>query len=545
MSNASGQAHYWMMFHSTKGYCTEKPSSGSHTNNNFEAFYKLMSRLLALLLWFGFSLAQSAFIVTPQGRLHGNLNESAGIASFLGIPYAKAERWKAPQAVERLEGLFDATKPGFACPQRGVFTTRLGGSIAPIGEDCQNLAVWMPTAAPPAGGYPVMVWIHGGSFTGGGWSEPLYDGTVLASKGVIVVGINYRLGSLGWLALPELQKEGGGTGNYGLMDMIAALGWVQRNIAAFGGNPDNVTLFGQSAGGMGVCTLLAAPKAQGLFHKAIIQSGGCEYIKTLEQGFRWGDEWAKLWGCTASDLACLRAVPLERLFAPEDRSLTTLLARAPAGEFGDGPWKPHVDGVNLKKVPLQALRDGDAAGIPLMVGATAQEAWAERFIGPQGWEDFGQKVEEKLRGKGQQAISLYQNLYSNPAEAWAYFQTDRILLCSTFLAGGAQMRNVETYGYVFSWGSPDWPILGSFHGIELPLLFGTERSWPNAALFLSAQAVAETRSTAQAMQSYWTEFAKSGVLLGWPQLVTGKAMDFGVQTKPTASPLETRCGLWR
>lgn len=512
-----------------------------------------MHRLLALFLLIGVALGQSAFIHTPQGRLRGGLNQEAGVAFFLGIPYARAERWKAPQAVERLGSLpgelFDATRPGPSCPQRGVFTTRLGGYIPPFSEDCLNLGVWMPTAAPPPGGYPVMFWVHGGSYVGGSWSEPLYDGTALASKGVVVVGINYRLGSLGWLALPDLQIEAkdGSAGNFGLLDMVAALRWVRRNVAAFGGSPENVTVFGQSAGGMAACTLMASPKAQGLFHKAIVKSGGCEYVRTLEQGFAWGEEWARLWGCSGSDLDCLRRLPLERLFAPEDRSIGALLQRAPAGEFGDGPWKPHLDAVNLAKVPLEALRGGEAAGIPLMVGATAQEGWSERFIGPQNWEDFGRGVEEKLRrpGVAARAVGLYRARYENPAEAWAYFQTDRILLCPTFLGGAAQMRNVETYGYLFSWVSPDLPILGSLHGIDLPLLFGTERSWPNTLLFLSSRAYDETRQTAEAMQTYWTEFARTGFLRDWPELVTGRAMEFGTQIRVIDSPLETRCGLWR
>jgi para-nitrobenzyl esterase len=508
-----------------------------------------MRGMLALAVLLGIAHGHSVLVLTPQGRLQGGLNEKAQVAYFLGIPYAKAERWKAPQPVLRLEGVFQATQPGHACPQRGVFTTRLGGYIPPQSEDCLNLGVWMPLAAPPPEGYPVMVWIHGGSYTGGSWAEPLYDGTALASQGAVVVGFNYRLGSLGWLALPELQNESPArsTGNYGLLDMLEALRWVQRNIAAFGGNPNNVTLFGQSAGGMAVCTLLATSSARGLFHKAILQSGGCTYVRTLEQGFQAGRQWAAGLGCKADDLACLRQIPLERLFPPEDRSIGALLQRVEAGEFSEGPWKPHLDGVLLSKVPLQALRDGDAAGIPFVVGATAQETWGERFAGPSSWAEFAKRVEEKLPGKGTEAAGLYQRRYASPAEAWAYFQTDRILLCPTLVAGVAQADHAPTYAYIVRWVSPVLEVLGSFHGIELPLLFGTERSWPSLALFLTAEAMDRSRPVARQLQSQWLNFATTGepFWLGWPEMKSGYAMGFDTQSGLMPDPYQERCGLFR
>ncbi|AWR85704.1 carboxylesterase/lipase family protein [Meiothermus taiwanensis] len=500
------------------------------------------------VLW-GMAWGHPVFVLTPQGRLQGGYNPQAQVAYFLGIPYARAERWKAPRPVLRLEGVFKATQPGPACPQRGVFTTRLGGYLPPQSEDCLNLGVWMPMAAPPPEGYPVMVFIHGGSYTGGSWAEPLYDGTALASQGVVVVGFNYRLGSLGWLALPALRHEDphGSTGNYGLLDMLEALRWVQRNIAAFGGNPENVTLFGQSAGGMAVCTLLAAPAARGLFHKAIIQSGGCGYVRTLEQGLAWGVRWAAQMGCEAGDLACLRRLPLERLFPPEDRSIGALLQRVEAGEFAEVPWKPHLDGVWLKKLPLQALREGDAAGVPLLVGATAQETWGERFVGPSDWAGFVKRVEEKLPGQGARAEQLYRARSASPAEAWAYFQTDRILLCPTLAAGAAQAAHAPTYSYLVDWASPVLEGLGSFHGIELPLLFGTERSWPALALFLTQEALESSRPLAQALQAQWLNFARTGepFLLGWPETRAGYAMGFSAQPGRIPDPYPERCGLFR
>jgi len=508
-----------------------------------------MRWMLVLAVLLGIAHGHAVFVLTPQGRLQGGLNQKAQVAYFLGIPYAQAVRWKAPQPVLRLQGVFKATQPGYACPQRGVFTTRLGGYIPPQSEDCLNLGVWMPLAPPPPEGYPVMVWVHGGSYTGGSWAEPLYDGTALASQGVVVVGFNYRLGSLGWLALPGLQREDprGSTGNYGLLDMLEALRWVERNIAAFGGNPDNVTLFGHSAGGMAVCTLLAVPEARELFHKAIIQSGGCEYVRTLQQGFAWGERWATQMGCPAGDLACLRQIPLERLFPPEDRSIGALLQRVEAGEFAEEPWKPHLDGVWLHKTPLQALREGVAAGIPLIVGAATQETWGDRLSGPSDWAGFARLVETRLPGRGARARQLYQARYASPAEAWAYFQTDRTLLCPTLAAGAAQAEHAPTYSYLVGWVSPVLEVLGSFHGIELPLLFGTELSWPSLALFLSAEAMDTSRPLARALQSQWINFARTGepFLQGWPETRSGYAMGFEARPGLIPDPYRERCGLFR
>jgi para-nitrobenzyl esterase len=508
-----------------------------------------MRLMVVLGVLLGAALGQSAFVLTPQGRFLGGINEKAQVAYFLGIPYARAERWKAPQPVMRLQGVFRATQPGHACPQRGVFTTRLGGYIPPQSEDCLNLGVWTPMAAPPAEGYPVMVWIHGGSFTGGSWAEPVYDGTSLAAQGVVLVGFNYRLGSLGWLALPALRAESpeGSTGNHGLLDMLEALRWVQRNIAAFGGNPDNVTLFGQSAGGMAVCTLLATQAARGLFRKAIIQSGGCEYVRTLEQGFQAGRQWAEQLDCNADDLVCLRQIPLERLFPPEDRSIGALLRRLEAGEFAEVPWKPHLDGVWLNKLPLRALRDGDAAGIPLIVGATAQETWGERFAGPSTWDEFVRRVEKRLPGTGSRAARLYQARHPDPTEAWAYLQTDRILLCPTLAAGEAQSDHAPSYAYLVRWVSPVLGFLGSFHGIELPLVFGTETSWPSLVLFLTLEAMDTSRPLAHQLQSQWINFATTGQpsILGWPEIKSGYAMGFDTQSGLIPDPFAERCALFR
>jgi para-nitrobenzyl esterase len=502
---------------------------------------------IALILLCSVGLAQPAFLVTPQGSLRGGVNEAAQVAYFLGIPFARAERWKAPQPMG-WQGMLEASRSTTSCPQRGVFSTRLGGYIPPYNEDCLNLGVWMPLGSPPAEGWPVMVWIHGGSFTGGSWAEPVYDGTALAARGVMVVGINYRLGPLGYLNLPGLKAESpdGSVGNYGLLDQIEGLKWVQQNIRAFGGDQENVTVFGQSAGAMSICTLLAAPRAKGLFHKAIIMSGGCGYVRTLEEDAERTLRWAEAMGCKGAELSCLRLVPLERMFPPEGSVLDNAVQRVEAGGFFASPWKPHIDGVILPEPPLQSLSKGAARGISVLAGGTIQEAWGDVLRGPGNWEDFVSRVEEVQTGGGAKALTLYQPLYPNPAEAWAYFQGDRILLCPSLEAARVQAAFAPSYGYVVSYTSPVLPILGSFHGIDMPLVFGSYQVWPNVLLFLTQEAMQEAQELGGRQQRQWTDFAKGET--GWPRLpeyASGQLLHIGQKLGLRANEYEQRCGLFR
>ncbi|MER3480540.1 MAG: carboxylesterase [Meiothermus sp.] len=502
--------------------------------------------LWPLLILLGFAQAQSLYLFSPQGPLRGGVNEALGVGYFLGIPYAKAERWKAPVPAPGWTEVREARHFGNACPQRGVFTTRLGGYLPPKSEDCLNLNVWMPLAAPPAGGWPVLVWIHGGSFSGGGSGEAVYDGSRLAAGGAVVVSLNYRLGPLGWLVLPALRAEDpqGSVGNYGLLDQLEALRWVQRSIRAFGGNPQNVTVFGQSAGGMSVCDLLASPKGQGLIHKAILMSGSCTFVRGLEVDFKFGAEWAQAMGCPQADPACLRQVPLARMYPPEGSVLEGVVQRVESGGFEQSPWKPHLDGVVLDEVPLQALKEGRAAGIPLLAGGTRQELWGELLSAPGDWAGFEERAERVLAGKGQAARALYQGLYTSPREAWAYFQTDRVLLCPSLEAARLQGQWALTYGYLVSYRSPVFPDLGSFHGIELPLLFGTQNTWPAQAIFLTAQAYQESLPISRELQQRWLEFARTGQP-GWLPYDSGKVLEVGSGLRVIDNPYDERCGLFR
>lgn len=506
-----------------------------------------MWRILVIGFLLPVAFAQSFYISTPAGPLRGGVNEAFKVAYFLGIPYAKAARWKRPVMVTEWEGVLEATRPGPACPQRGSLASRLGGFLPPQSEDCLNLNIWMPVAKPPAGGWPVMVFVHGGSFTNGSGAEQIYDGTSLAMRGAVVVTINYRLGVLGFLALPAFQAEDQdrSAGNYGLLDQLEALAWVRRNIGFFDGNPGNVTLFGHSAGGMSVCALLASPLSKGLFHKAILQSGGCEYVKTLAQGFKSGLQIAGALGCPGGDAACLRALPLASFFPPADLDIGTALRSLESVGFASGPYKPHVDGYVLNKMPLDALRQGAAQGMPLIAGATSQETWGDVPAGPGDWASWLERAKPVLNDRAEEGLKVYQRRYPDPREAWAYFQSDRTLVCPSLEAARAQSRYAPTYAYLVTYVSPVFPQLGSFHGIEIPLLFGTEATWPFWMLFSTAPALEQGQLLAKELQERWTNFARSGDPGGWPSYQSGSALRIDTTLSVIPDPLVERCAMFQ
>ena len=239
-----------------------------------------MCALVSAGLLVGFSTMTNADplkVKTEQGKVVGKTINNGKVRAFMGLPYAAPPvgdlRWKAPQPPAKWKGDRDATKYGAHCAQGRVFDDMVFQDAGPS-EDCLFLNVYVPADAKEKSKLPVMFWIHGGGYSGGGSSEPRHNGDFLPTKGVVVVTINYRLGVFGFLVTDELAKEGNGSaGNYGLLDMVAALQWVKSNIGKFGGDPGNVTIFGESAGSFAVSTLMASPMSQGLFHKAIGESG--------------------------------------------------------------------------------------------------------------------------------------------------------------------------------------------------------------------------------------------------------------------------------
>jgi len=327
---------------------------------------KFRAASLALLLFCLPGLARAAVVTVEGGALSGT--EANGIRIWRNIPYAAAPvgplRWAPPAPVVPWSGERDASRNGVSCiqPMNPDGSPNSGSANGPMSEDCLQLNVFAPANAKKA---PVMVWLHGGSHRyGAGW---IYDGSNFARDGVILVSLNYRLGPMGYFAHPALTAEAGSgpVGNYGLMDQLAALAWVKRNIAAFGGDPKKVTLFGESAGGGSTLAILATPKAKGLFRAAIVQSGGGWSRETgLADREAEGVKTATALGLTSPTTEALRAVPAEAL------------SQAATGSFG-----PFVDGKLLPRTPTQAFATGKAIAVPLIIGSNSGEDSLMRELG--------------------------------------------------------------------------------------------------------------------------------------------------------------------
>lgn len=500
---------------------------------------------LTLLLG-GWALGQTLWAHTPLGQAEGRLER--GAIAFYGLPYAEAGRFQAPRPVAAWPK--GVGREPVACPQTPGTLQQLGSPLPPQREECLALNLYLPPRLPPPEGFPVMVWIHGGGFTSGSGGEPLYEGHRLAQEGVIVAAPNYRLGPLGFLALPALAREDPkAVGNYGLLDLLEALRFLKDHIRYFGGDPHNITLFGESAGGMLVCTLLALPEARGLFHKAILQSGGCGYVRPLEVDFPLGRAWARARGCDPEDLACLRGLPLAQVFpdTPPLEASLNLLSRPVS--FRETPFKPHLSPL-LPQDPREALRQGSARGVPLIAGANLEEVdfpALQGLLSPISWQGVRANLEALgLAPEGAEALlAHYRKRTPDPKAAWRELQTDLTLLCPSLQAARLQAPHAPTYAYLFTFRVPGFENLGAFHGLELAPLFGNLQAPPLWPLFLAEEAKAKTEALGQRMRRYWTSFAREGVPRGWPRWPThGEGLLLRLDEPPglLPDPYEERCG---
>ncbi|MDR6216766.1 carboxylesterase family protein [Deinococcus soli (ex Cha et al. 2016)] len=459
--------------------------------------------LAALLGTGGWAAGQTAgTVATSQGPVQGVTK--GAVTQYLGLPYAAPptgpNRWRPPQAGPTWTAPRAADQLGSACAQ--VISALFAGPGEQVGdvkgqEDCLFLNVYVPQGR--AGPLPVMVWIHGGAFVNG--SGGAYDASELARReGVIVVTLNYRLGPLGFLSLPELDAEStdGTSGNYGFMDQQAALRWVQANIAAFGGDRQNVTLFGQSAGGYSICTHLASPGSAGLFQKAVIMSGLCgspgNTVSASEAAQR-NVAYAARLGCRKDTLACLRTLDPARLASikvPGVRPLSNLV------------WAPVYGGEVLPRPLLETFQNGVFNKVPVVAGTTRDEGRLFVKVGvPEGrtmslplyWGAAGlltgaPNVTRALReypGRGE----------GTPALAFSNLFTDAVFACPAVNVAGALARFVPVYAYEFADpqaateipSPPDLPGMGSAHSAELVYLFRTRLpGLGNPAAFTPAQA---------------------------------------------------------
>ena len=443
-----------------------------------------------------------------QGELTGSSSDS--VEEYLGIPYAKPPvgdlRWRPPVPADPWAGTLDATKPAPDCAQGAG-----GDSDGSLSENCLYLNVYAPAAAKKD--MPVVVFIHGGGYTAG--TPNIYDGRRFADTGEAVVVIPaYRLGNFGFFATPGTAAEGefGAQGNWGILDQQEALRWVADNIAAFGGDPDNVTIVGESAGAGSVCVQLASPTAEGLFDRAVIESLGCG----ISVAPRPSDVTAD-WGCAADDMACLRAVPAAEIVG------------TPAS-FGANA--PIAGGPDLPVPPLQAAADGTLADVPLIVGATRDE-WIgfESGAYPLAPEAYEARIRAQFGAAADEVLARYPaDAGEDPIFPMGWVSGDSFIVCPAFASAQAFVEaGNSVYFYEFadrtapgwrSLGDPFPPStlqLGATHTTELQYLF----DYQAAQHGLNRE---QDKLSAQ-MVGLWTSFAKTGVPKGTKGTPEWKAFD--------------------
>ena len=446
---------------------------------------------LSVVMWTAV-LAQD--VVTEQGLVRGITTDK--IAAFKGIHFAapptKENRWRPPRLPDSWEGIRQATDFGSDCAQ--IVRRENGPPIRETSEDCLTLNIW--TAATGTNRKsPVMVWIHGGSYETGSGARPHYDGNKFAQKGIVLVTINYRLGPLGFFAHPALPAQPNEPrGNYGLMDQIAALKWVQNNISGFGGDPENVTIFGESAGGGSVNFLMVAPSAKGLFHRAISQSGGNgmmvdphisesrSFRRPLEQQ---GKALVEQWGVEAQDdmSALLRALPVETILS---------IDRSPGFQTA-----PVVDGIVIPASVAVLFATGKQHNVPYLAGGNSWEgSIVARLPNPANTLFRGINMDD-VRG-------LYGN-FDDHQLAQLWFGDSIFLSPARYLV--TQMTHVSSSSYLYHMSyvtkSKREELKGVRHGDDLPYVFGTLDS--------VLDGVSDTdRELSEEMMTYWVTFAKTG-----------------------------------
>jgi para-nitrobenzyl esterase len=475
-------------------------------------------------------------VTTRYGILRGVQENQVEI--FRGIPYAKPlqglGRIRAPEPFPAWQGERDATVWAPAAPQEEIAFMGVGKT----GDDCLALNIWRPITSPSPSSQkpspsssqkrlPVMVWIHGGGFSVGGSHQALYEASTLARENqVIVVSVNYRLGILGfgdWSAWPEL----GGVTNAGLRDQILALQWVQDCIADFGGDPSRVTLFGESAGGMSIACLMASPKAKGLFHRAIIQSGSPDHVVVKSEAKRITARFAE----AAGDVkACLEG-DLKPLIKAQRACFATTVDRGvhphPVRQFGM-TLLPQIGDDILPEHPLHAFTKGVSADIPVILGTTRDE-WTLFYLSPQTLgggkqrpepdaERLTHEFERTLPEQGLQMLSAFQKLMPNAqsSEIFCAYETDRMFRIPTIRMAEARFKAAApTWHYLFEWPCAWNKRLGSCHTMEIPFVFGIIDQ-PTGQFFTGGGD--EARHLSQQVRAAWTAFAagQAPQAEGWP-----------------------------
>jgi carboxylesterase type B len=486
---------------------------------------------------------------TQSGNVRGRTVE--GIHVFKGVPFAAPpfgpNHLRPPQPPDTWEGVRDALEFGPKAPQASPpgFDVILGELVGP-GEDCLTLNVWT-SGLGSAAARPVMVWIAGGMFElHGTGAAACYDGSRFARDGVVCVTINYRVGAEGFLYLE------GGVANLGLLDQIAALRWVQENIAAFGGNPASVTVFGQSAGAISVAALLTMPRAKGLFHRAIVESGSDPKVNSKATAERIGQQLAKVLGIEA-DWEAVAAASSDSILEAHSKLKADLVASPNPAFWGEVSlsyimWAPVVDGDILPQHPLEAIRAGAAADIPLIIGSNTEET--HLFLLFDGsmdhMSDENVAMLASAYGLPPEGLGDYRVAHpdASAGDMFSRLQTDwywRIPAVRFADAYSKTTREAPTYMYEFAWRSPQMGgRLGAAHGLEMAFVFDT--------LGLGTEALLgpdPPQALADEMHGAWVAFAKTGDP-GWPKYDASRrtTMQFDVPSRVVDDPMRDVLAIW-
>jgi len=438
-------------------------------------------------------------VETNSGLVRGQAETETATCVWRGVPYAAPPvgmlRWKAPQPTPPWSGVRDTTQFGHICMQRG------GEGMS---EDCLYLNIWRPAKS---GSFPVIVFIHGGGYHGG--SGNLRGDRLSQAGDVVIVSINYRLNIFGFMAHPKLRKASphNSTGGYGAMDQAYSLKWVQENIEAFGGDPENVTIFGQSAGGQSICSMIATPLARGMFQRAIFQGGGGQAAYELEQAYEIARGSFEKAGCGFDDIDCMLDMPADGL-----------LAKA-AGHISKAfDYYPCIDGYVLTGTPQEMIEAGDFSRVPVLAGSNLDEFAMAVNLVPKYFFAMPFQYENKIiKGMGatpeeaKRLTELYplSDFGNRPNRAMArMYAADAALTCPMRSSVAAIVdQGLPAYLFKFEYkGMKYGKVLGSFHGAELPFIFGEL----DRDRLYNSHNIEEAQELGRIIQGYWLNFAKTG-----------------------------------
>jgi para-nitrobenzyl esterase len=471
-----------------------------------------MTGVLAVAAMAGTASGQATrpTISVSDGAIAGSLD--SGVRSFKGIPFAAPPvgelRWRAPQPVKKWSGVRDASQFAPDCLQQ-PFPPDDAPLRTKSAEDCLYLNVWTPEGASAKRPLPVIVWIYGGGFVNGGTSPAIYDGSAFARDGLVYVSFNYRIGRFGYFGFPELARQnadGGRLGNYAVMDMIAALKWVKANIAKFGGDPDQVTIFGESAGGFAVNFLLTSPEARGLFHRAIVQSGsgrnGPVPMRRLSQdqpnvpsSETLGLNFARkngIDGTGAEALAALRKLPAEKL-------VDGLMIGVNQGDTYGGPM---IDGKFIVESPEAAFKAGRAMPVPVITGANSADiGWLPGGTKDELFANFGPLADAARAAFDPEGNRDLERIRSEAGMSRLMLEPARFQAATWARHGG------KSWHYRFSYTATPRRASSPFgapHATEIPFIMDT------VSARYPGEATQQDQSVAKLMHAYWANFAKTG-----------------------------------